>query len=104
MTGTPIYDIKPYLAYTDAHPSARGGFTAGQAHSGAEELNVLIPEEVIAALGRQKAEALTSVLAADPRPRYQHDANRIYGFVFAGHEVKFTVKDKEVCVVACVKA
>lgn len=104
MTDTPIYDIKPYLAYTDAYPDARGGFTAGQAHSDAEKLNVQIPEEVISALGRQKAEALTSVLAADPRPRYQHDANRIYGFVFAGHEVKFTVKDKEVCVVACVKA
>ncbi len=103
MNGTPIYDIKPYLAYTDAHPDARGGFTDGQAYSGGETLDVVVPLDVAAKLGEVKTEALRRVLACDPRPRYGQDPSRVFGFVFAGHEVKFTVDGGRAEVVACVK-
>ena len=98
MNGTPIYDIKPYLAYTDSHPDARGGFTAGTAHTNAENLEVIIPEEIQRTFPPHKFEALRQVLAADPRPRYQSDSDRVYGFSFAGREVKFKVEDNKVIV------
>jgi tRNA (adenine37-N6)-methyltransferase len=104
MNGTPIYDVKPYLAYTDAHPDARSGFTAGQAYTGGETLDVSMPPEVVASLGEAKAEALRRVVACDPRPRYGHDASRVYGFVFARHEVKFKVEGRQAEIVSCVKA
>lgn len=103
MDGTPVYDIKPYLAYTDAHPEAKGGFTAGQAYSGGETLDVCVSAETVARLGGAKAETLKRVLACDPRPRYGQECGRVYGFVFAGHEVKFTVEGRRVEVVSCVR-
>ena len=104
MNHTPIYDIKPYLAYTDAHPEAAGGFTGGTARTNAEDLEVVMPPEVVTMLGEQLSETLRQVLAADPRPRYQADATRIYGFVFASHEVKFRVDNRLVVVLSCSKA
>ena len=104
MNGTPIYDIKPYLAYTDAHPDAKGGFTLGVAHAVAENLEVLFDCDVKSLLGEEKSESLRQVLAADPRPRYQTDDDRIYGFVFADHEVKFVVRNGKVVVLSCGRA
>jgi tRNA-Thr(GGU) m(6)t(6)A37 methyltransferase TsaA len=91
MNGTPILDIKPYLPYTDSHPDAKGGFAQAQ-HEEREMLTVVIPQELTGKLPREKMEALRQVLAADPRPRYQDDPNRTYGFVFAGKEVRFQVE------------
>ena len=99
MNNTPIYDIKPYLAYTDSHPEARGGFTAGTAHTQSEDLEVIIPEEVARMFSLQKLEALRQVLASDPRPRYQSDSGRVYGFSFAGKEVKFCVDGNKLKVI-----
>lgn len=101
MNGTPIYDIKPYLAYTDAHPDAKGGFTQGTAHSSTENLEVIFDCDVSSVLNDEKSEALCQVLAADPRPRYQTDEDRSYGFVFAGCEVRFVVRNGKVVVVSC---
>lgn len=91
MNNTPIYDIKPYLAYTDSHPEAKGGFTAGQAHAEGEVLQVVFPQEMALRFSPDKLEALQQVLSADPRPRYQDAPERVYGFSFAGQEVKFKV-------------
>lgn len=99
MDHTPIYDIKPYLAYTDSHPHARGGFTAGVAHSARENLTVQIPTEVANLFDHQKLVALLEVLKADPRPRYQEDAERVYGFSFAGQEIKFRVEGNTLIVI-----
>ena len=75
MDGTPIFDIKPYLAYTDSHPEASGSFAlAGDA------VRVECAEGVLDALPQEKRETLLRVLAQDPRPGYQHEAGRIYGF------------------------
>lgn len=96
LDGTPIYDIKPYLPYVDSHPEATGGFA--HAHKD-ERLEVKISEEWKKAIGEKYLKALTEVLAQDPRPAYQDDPERVYGFPFGDLEVKFKVKGSvlEVC-------
>ena len=89
MDGTPILDIKPYIPYADAHPEALGGFAAVPA---GETLEVIIPSELLEKIPPKRREALRGVLAQDPRPHYQDDPGRIYGFGFAGMEVKFSVE------------
>ena len=86
MDGTPILDIKPYLAYTDSHPQATGGFTD---RLELKPLEVLLPPELGEKLPADKRAALLEVLAADPRPSYQHDPERVYGFAFGSWEVYF---------------
>ena len=88
VDGTPILDIKPYLPYGDSHPEAVGGFASEPARP---TLEVEISPVLLERLPPDRREALTEVLALDPRPRYQRDPERVYGFSFAGHEVKFTV-------------
>ena len=85
---TPIYDIKPYLPYTDSHPDARDGFArVGAAH----RLKVSFPPSLLAAFPPEKQSAALALLEQDPRPAYQHDG-RIYGVAFAGHNIRFTVQ------------
>ena len=100
MDGTPIYDIKPYLPHIDSHPDARGGFAVPAAE---HRLKVVFPEQWLEKVPEQLRDGLTEVLAQDPRPSYQHDPERIYGFGFARLEVKFTV-DGDVLTVCGVTA
>ena len=88
MDGTPIYDVKPYLPYADAHPEALGGF----APSPKETVAVDCPPELLSALPEGQREALLGVLAQDPRPQYQHDPERVYGMSFGGWDVRFRVR------------
>ena len=88
MDGTPIYDVKPYLPYADAHPDARGGFTQEQPW---RELKVSIPPEREAAFTEEQLRTLIRTLQLDPRPHYQDDAERIYGMMFDGHNIHFRV-------------
>ena len=97
MNGTPIYDIKPYLAYTDAHPQATGGFTN---HILDREVAVDDSKNCLAVLDGTKRDALLKILASDPRPTYQDDPTRVYGFGFAGFEIKFSVDEKTLKVIA----
>ena len=90
MDGTPIFDIKPYLPYTDAHPQASSGFTAD--YEG-YHLTVRFPEDLLKKVPPEKQAALRGVLAQDPRPSYQEDPTRVYGMAFGGLEVKFSVQD-----------
>jgi len=90
MDGTPIYDVKPYLPYADCHPEATGGF----AHEVKDyALEVIIPDDLLAKVPEDKREALRGVLAQDPRPGYQRDPERTYGFEFAALEVRFRVAE-----------
>lgn len=91
MNNTPIYDIKPYLPYTDSHPEARGGFADPVKDY---SLKVEFPQEWLNLIPEDHREALLGVLAHDPRPAYQDDPNRIYGFEFDGFDVRFTVKEQ----------
>jgi len=90
LDGTPIYDIKPYIPYADCIPTAKGGFadTAPIA-----VLQVQMPDTERTKLPTDRQSALMQVLALDPRPSYQDDPTRMYGFAFAGFEIKFQVAD-----------
>lgn len=92
MNGTPIYDIKPYLPYADSVPNAVGGFTENLKE---RRLTVDAPKDILNILPKEKQETLLKVLESDPRPSYIDDANRVYGFAFAGYEIKFTVANGE---------
>ena len=86
--GTPIYDIKPYLPYADSHPEASGGFAeAALSH----RLQVEWDETVPSPFSDERRAALFEVLSLDPRPAYQNDPDRVYGFEFAGYTVRFSV-------------
>jgi hypothetical protein len=89
MSGTPIFDIKPYIPYADAHPEARSGF----APDAGKTLTVEFPPELEALVPAEKREALRGVLANDPRPRYQRNPERVYTMDFANLTVRFSVAD-----------
>lgn len=89
LSGTEIFDIKPYIAYTDSHPDAKCGF-ADEVFD--YELQVEFPQ--IEVLPKNARSTVLTILKNDPRPSYQNDENRIYGMNFQGFEIKFTVKDK----------
>lgn len=88
MDGTPILDIKPYIPFSDSHPEASDGYTAQTITHG---LDVVFPEELLMRVPADKRSALQGVLKQDPRPSYQDDPVRVYGFSFAGQEVRFRV-------------
>jgi tRNA-Thr(GGU) m(6)t(6)A37 methyltransferase TsaA len=95
MDGTPIFDIKPYVAYADCHPDAVGGFT-----DTADDflLEVNCPEALLDPVPVSRRAALLGVLAHDPRPSYQRDATRVYGLSFAGYNVRFRVEERTLTV------
>lgn len=95
MNGTPIYDIKPYIPYTDCVNTADGGYAEKyKAHA----LNVEIAENLINKIPKNKQQTLLDILKDDPRPAYQNDNERIYGFSFAGFEIKFKVNNDKIIV------
>lgn len=100
LDGTPIFDIKPYLPYVDAHPDARGGFTDTTKFY---TLQVQAEPEVLEQIPADKRDALLGVLRSDPRPSYQHDPERLYGLSFGGVEVKFKVDGDVLTVVSAGK-
>ena len=89
MDGTPIYDIKPYITYTDSHPDAVSGFASTPAEY---LLEVDFPDALLQKVPESQRESLIEVLAHDPRPQYQDDPERVYGMAFGGMEVKFKVE------------
>lgn len=96
MNLTPIYDIKPYLPYTDSHPEATSGFA--QDFINAEPLVVEFSEEVCALYNKQQLQALKEILEADPRPQYHDDASRAYHIIYANHDICFQVQSGRVSV------
>ena len=96
MDATPIYDIKPYVAYTDSHPDARCGFV--DSHQWLP-LRVEFPPELARLFSDDELQPLLQLLAQDPRPRYHDDGERVYGMAYAGHDVRFRVADGVLTVV-----
>ena len=90
MNGTPIYDIKPYLAFTDAHPEALGGFADPVRDY---HLEVVFPEEWLNQVPERLRVPVMGLLAQDPRPSYQNDPNRVYGVAFGGYDFRFRVNE-----------
>ena len=100
LDGTPIYDIKPYLSFSDSHPEAKNGFAE-------ETKNRTLEVEVLPALDQhltstKPAQHLVSeicyILSQDPRPAYQDDPEREYKMDYAGYRVTFVVADGKVVV------
>ena len=89
MDGSPIYDIKPYLSFTDSHPEAQNGFAADHVD---EKLPVEFPPELLARIPAEKRAALLASLALDPRPGYLAGRSDPYGFAYAGKDVRFYVE------------
>ena len=96
MDGTPILDIKPYLAYTDSHPDAKGGFSDPVRDYA---LEVQFPPALLAQVPEHLRESAIAILAQDPRPSYPHDPERIYGAAFGGWDFRFQVRDNVLTVV-----
>ena len=96
MDGTPIYDIKPYITYTDSHPDAVSGFASTPAEF---LLEVDFPEAMLQKVPEYQRQSLIDVLAHDPRPQYQDDPKRVYGMAFDKLEVKFRVQEGQIKVV-----
>ena len=97
MDGTPIFDIKPYIPYSDCHTEATGGFTD---NAGDFLLDVDFPAELLKKLPVSKWEAAIGVLSHDPRPSYQKKPDRVYGLTFAGYDIRFQVNEQQLTVVA----
>ncbi len=94
LNGTPLFDIKPYLPYTDSHPEAKDGFALTET-----PLTVEIPDGLLHKIPVEKREGLVSSLAQDPRPAYQHDPTRVYVMPFGGLSVSFQVEGETLTVV-----
>lgn len=97
MDGTPIFDIKPYIPYGDCRPEAVGGFADT---ADGFLLKVDFPPALLAKLPEEKRKAAVGVLSHDPRPSYQRDPDRVYGFTFAGFNIRFTVAEDVLTVTA----
>lgn len=100
MDRTPIYDIKPYVAYADAHPDARSGFVDDTVW---EPLSVELPQSLASKVPADSVEVLKSVLAQDPRPRYHDDPERVYGMPFLDLDIRFKVEKSVLKIVEIIK-
>lgn len=101
MDGTPIFDIKPYLPFTDSHPEATFGFSQEKFNNNlqvefSKTARELLPQHLIL--------QLENILSQDPRPSYQDDTERVYGMEFYEYEIKFTVEDTLLNVIEIKKA
>ena len=101
MDNTVIYDIKPYIPYADIRPDAEGSFA--EEHKD-DRLAVIADEHILSAVPKAKHPALLKALSLDPRPAYQNDPNRVYGFLYAGWDVRFTVENGTLTVKEIVRA
>lgn len=95
LDGTPIYDIKPYLSFTDSHPDAAGSFSTKALN---HRLTVHCEEDLLYHIPKEKRQSLLDCLSLDPRPSYQHDPERIYGMHYAGLDIHFKVKANDLFV------
>ncbi|MDO4461996.1 MAG: tRNA (N6-threonylcarbamoyladenosine(37)-N6)-methyltransferase TrmO [Bacteroidia bacterium] len=97
MDGTPIYDIKPYLPFTDAHPEARGGFSAER---GIKRLEVCFDCNCPPSFSPEEIAVISDILSHDPRPQYISDsADRVYGMPYNNYDIRFSVSENTIHVV-----
>ena len=101
MDGTPVLDIKPYIPYADIHADAYGSFAEAAKK---EKLRVEILDEAAKKLTEEEKKEITEVLSLDPRPAYHNDPERVYGFTYADHEIKFKADGKTLRVISADQA
>ena len=90
MDGTPIYDIKPYIPFTDCHAGAAAGFVDRNTW---RTLQVRFPDRLRSFFSTTEQNAIVAALGQDPRPHYHPSSQRVYGMPFANHDIRFTVND-----------
>lgn len=90
LDGTPIYDIKPYLAYTDSHPESVSGFADEVVGYG---LEVEFPGPWLEMLPEEKRETVIELLRQDPRPGTQEAVDKEYRMLFGGYDIWFRVEE-----------
>ncbi len=90
LNGTPIYDIKPYIPYTDCHTDATEGFTENTKDY---KLQVVFPPELLERLPEEKRKAAIDCLAEDPRPSYTEDGKK-FRMRFTEVDIEFYVIEK----------
>lgn len=95
LDGTPIYDIKPYLPYTDSHPDAKGGF-AEEVYD--YKIEVDFPDTLISKIDEKYRDTIIKILSEDPRPSYKKTCEKEYGMLFAEYEIFFVVKEQKLTV------
>ena len=100
LDGTPIYDIKPYLPYTDAHPEAKGSFAEEHKE---DRIEVIFPEKLLEILPEDLRVRAKEVLAQDPRAAYNKKPDYIYGMSFAGYDIRFVADEDRLVVKEVVK-
>lgn len=100
LDGTPIYDIKPYLPYTDSHPEASGGF--GEKHK-SDRISVLFPEELLMKLPENLRDSAQEVLQQDPRAAYNRKPDYVYGMNFGGYDIRFVIEEDVLLVKAVIE-
>ena len=100
MDGTPIFDIKPYITYSDCKPDALGGFTTTVSR---DVLSVDFPKNLLDMIPADKQDAIVGVLSQDPRPSYQSDPDRVYGLPFGDFDVRFRVNGNTLHVIEVIK-
>lgn len=100
LDGTPVYDIKPYLSYTDCHVDSKGGF-AGDVKDYCAAVE--IPGDIVKCFDEGFIENITGILKHDPRPSYKKDETRIYGFFYGGYEIKFEGYENKIKVLSIEK-
>lgn len=96
MNGTPIYDIKPYLPYSDSHPDAKNGFTSSVIDY---ELDVVFPQDLLELFPEEKRKGALELLEQDPRPAYHNHPEQVYKIAYCGLDIHFTVNEREVTVI-----
>ena len=90
MNGTPIYDIKPYLPFTDSHPEAAAGFADTTIK---KQIAVDFPEQLLACLPEKLQAGAIEMLEQNPVPQYQKNPDRIYGVDFDRYDIHFCIKE-----------
>lgn len=88
LDGTPIFDIKPYLPYTDAKQNAKSGFAVNDAH-----IEVDFPDSLLERIETSERKSIKSLLSQDPRPGYQDDSKRVYGMTYGNYNIKFNISE-----------
>ncbi|MBE6649482.1 MAG: tRNA (N6-threonylcarbamoyladenosine(37)-N6)-methyltransferase TrmO [Ruminococcaceae bacterium] len=91
MNGTPIYDVKPYISFTDSHPDAVCGFADDFV---SYSVDVFVSDEIMKNIPKKTMEDIISILSNDPKPSYQKDFERVYGMTYAEYEIKFRYGEK----------
>ena len=100
MDGTPIFDIKPYLPFTDCRPDATSGFSPTSEEC---SLTVECSDELLRIIPDDKQKTVLSLLSLDPRPQYHDDPERVYGMSFAGLDIRFRVEGEKLTVCEIIK-